>query len=73
MQDTLETIQRRLAAAKEDISHVVEFDYVIINGNFTDAVKDLSGIVRTQRLQLARQLAAHETLLINLTHRESNG
>ena len=72
-QDTPETIRRRLAAAQDDISHVVEFDYVIINGNFTDAVKDLSGIVRTQRLQLARQLAAHETLLINLTHRESNG
>ena len=72
-QDTPETIARRLAAAQEDISHVVEFDYVIINNNFTDAVKDLCGIIRTQRLQLARQLAAHDTLLLNLTHRESNG
>ena len=72
-QDTPETIQRRLAAAQEDISHVVEFDYVIINNNFTDAVKDLSGIIRTQRLQIARQLAAHEPLLMNLTQRESHG
>jgi guanylate kinase len=72
-QDTPETIARRLAAAQEDISHVVEFDYVIINNNFTDAVKDLCGIIRTQRLQLPRQLAAHDTLLLNLTHRESNG
>ena len=72
-QDTPETIRRRLAAAQEDISHVVEFDYVIINNNFTDAVKDLCGIVRTHRLHLARQLAAHDTLLLNLTHRESNG
>ena len=72
-QDTPETIARRLAAAQEDISHVVEFDYVIINNNFTDAVKDLCGIIRAQRLQLARQLAAHDTLLLNLTHRESHG
>ena len=72
-QDTPETIQRRLAAAQEDISHVVEFDYVIINNNFTDAVKDLSGIIRTQRLQIARQLAANEPLLMNLTQRESHG
>ena len=72
-QDTPETIQRRLAAAQEDISHVVEFDYVIINNNFTDAVKDLSGIIRAQRLQIARQLAAHEPLLMKLTQRESHG
>ena len=72
-QDSSETIRRRLSAAKEDISHVVEFDYVIINNNFTDAVKDLAGIIRTQRLQLARQLAAHETLLENLTQREPHG
>ena len=72
-QDTPETIRRRLAAAQEDISHVVEFDYVIINNNFTDAVKELCGIVRTQRLQLTRQLATHDTLLLNLTHRELNG
>jgi guanylate kinase len=72
-QDSLETIRRRLAAAKEDISHVVEFDYVIINNNFTDAVKDLSGIIRTQRLHLARQLAANGDLLTNLTQRDPNG
>ncbi|MEO5862525.1 MAG: guanylate kinase [Burkholderiales bacterium] len=72
-QDSPEIIRRRLAAAKEDISHVVEFDYVIINNNFTDAVKDLSGIVRTQRLHLARQLSANADLLTNLTKLDPNG
>lgn len=72
-QDAPNVIQRRLAAAKEDISHVVEFDYVIINNNFTDAVKDLASIVRTQRLKLARQLADNESLLLNLTQREIHG
>ena len=72
-QDSPETIRRRLAAAIDDISHVVEFDYVIINNNFTDAVKDLCGIVRTQRLHLARQLAANADLLMNLTQRDPNG
>jgi guanylate kinase len=72
-QDSPETIRRRLAAAIDDISHVVEFDYVIINNNFTDAVKDLFGIVRTQRLHLPRQLAANADLLTNLTQRDPNG
>lgn len=72
-QDSPETIRHRLAAAIDDISHVVEFDYVIINDNFTDAVKDFSGIVRTQRLHLARQLAANADLLTNLTQRDPNG
>ena len=72
-QDLPETIRRRLAAAIDDISHVVEFDYVIINNNFTDAVKDLSGIVRTQRLHLARQLTANADLITNLTQRDPNG
>ena len=72
-QDSAETIQRRMAAAIDDISHVVEFDYVIINNNFTDAVKDLVGIIRTQRLRLTRQLAANETLLEKLTQREPHG
>ena len=72
-QDSVETIRRRMDAAIDDISHVVEFDYVIINNNFTDAVKDLVGIVRTQRLRLTRQLAANETLLEKLTQQEPHG
>ena len=61
-QDPPDVIARRLAAAREEISHVGEFDYVIINDKFDAAVQDLISIVRAQRLLTAVQLARHQNL-----------
>jgi len=58
-QDPPEVIARRLAAAREEISHFVEFDYVIMNDDFDRAAQDLASIVRAERLRLRRQLARH--------------
>jgi len=58
-QDTEEAIQRRLRDAREEISHVAEFDYVIINKEFEEARRDLSAVVRAARLNLSRQSARH--------------
>ena len=38
-----------LRAAREEISHVAEFDYVIINKEFEEARRDLSAVVRAAR------------------------
>jgi len=62
-QDSADVIERRLAAAREEIAHVSEFDYVIINQNFDVAVSDLVSIVRTQRLRVTAQLARHGDLI----------
>ena len=62
-QDAAEVIERRLAAAREEIAHVSEFDYVIINQNFDVAVSDLVSIVRAQRLRVTAQLARHGELI----------
>lgn len=62
-QDSLEVIERRIAAAREEMGHVEEFDYVIINDNMEEAKRDLASIVRSERLKLARQLAAHQKLI----------
>ncbi len=56
-QDSDEVIARRLRDAREEISHAVEFDYVIINKEFSEAVRDLSAIVRATRVTLSRQAA----------------
>ena len=64
--DSLEVIARRLAAAREDISHVGEFEYVIINIDFSVAVEDLAAIVRAQRLKRVRQVLRHPEILPNL-------
>jgi guanylate kinase len=66
-QDSAEVIAIRLAAAREEMRHVVEFDYVIINDNFDVALQDLQAIVRTQRLTLKQQVAHHTALIQSLT------
>jgi guanylate kinase len=61
--DSSEVIERRLANAREEIGHVGEFDYVIINQTFDVAVVDLVSIVRATRLKVAAQLARHRDLI----------
>ena len=62
-----EVIQRRVAAAREDCSHVGEFDYVIINDDFATAEQDLLAVVRAQRLRINAQLDRHSDLIASLT------
>ena len=62
-QDAPDVIARRLSAARDEISHVAEFDYVIMNDKFGDAVKDLVAVVRAQRLRLDAQTARHGELI----------
>ncbi len=51
-QDDAPTVARRMAAAREDISHALEFDYVIINDDFNMALADLQAVVRAERLRV---------------------
>ncbi len=60
--DPEEAIQRRLAAAAEEMSHAAEFDFVIINNDFEEARRDLNAVVRASRLRLAHQSARHPEL-----------
>jgi guanylate kinase len=56
-QDTAEVIAVRLQAAREEIAHACEYDYVIINDDFDTAVQDLCAVVRAARLRSALQLS----------------
>lgn len=58
-QDSAEVIRRRMAVARDEISHAPEFDYAIINKDFDEASRDLIAIIRAARLGTARQLAQH--------------
>ena len=53
--DAPEVIAKRLAAARDDISHVFEFQYIIVNESFQLAAADLASVVRTTRLSLEQQ------------------
>ncbi len=58
-QDHADVIKKRLADARETISHLQEFDYVVINDDFEMAKNELKIIVEASRLLKNRQLAKH--------------
>jgi guanylate kinase len=66
-QDSMEVINKRVAAAQEEMRHVVEFDYVTINDNFDVALQDLQAIIRASRLKAQSQLQRHAALVQKLT------
>ncbi len=66
-QDNPGIIQKRLAAAHEEVSHINEFDYVIINDKLKDALNDLICIVRSEHLRRARQLIRYHALISQLS------
>jgi guanylate kinase len=66
-QDPEEAIQRRLRDAREEISHVAEFDYVIINKEFEEARRDLTAVVRAARLNLSRQSARYPEIFKSIS------
>jgi guanylate kinase len=65
-QDSEEVIARRLAAAREDTSHALEFDYLVVNDVFATALADLQAILRARRLGIASQMRRQEGLLHDL-------
>ena len=65
-QDSKEVIAKRMAAAKEEISHVSEYDYVIINDNMDMALRDLVSVVQSERLRAPAQLARYHDLVTQL-------
>jgi guanylate kinase len=60
--DSAEVIAKRMASAREDISHVLEFEYIIVNESFDSALADLMSVVRAARLSRERQRARLEKL-----------
>jgi guanylate kinase len=67
-QDSEAVIARRMEAAREEMRHCGEFDYVIMNQDFARAVDDLSVIVRAARLAAPRQQVRHAALIADLLH-----
>ncbi len=65
-QDSAEVIAHRLRAAQEDISHVAEFDYVIINDKLDEALRQLDAVVAAAGLRRDSQLSRHASLIDQL-------
>jgi len=65
-QDSTAVIAQRIDAAREEMRHCGDFDYVIMNQDFARAVDDLSAIVRAARLTASRQQVRHKALIAQL-------
>jgi guanylate kinase len=61
--DAPEAIERRMASAREEISHVLEFEYIIVNERFEAALSDLISIVHATRVSRAQQAVRLASLL----------
>jgi guanylate kinase len=65
-QDSAEVIERRMAAAKNEMAHTDEFDYIVINDRFDQSIIELQTIVAAQRLSQRAQTLRHRALIDSL-------
>jgi guanylate kinase len=65
-QDSQEVIAKRMQQAKSEISHVTEYDYVLVNDDFQQCFRELQHVVLSQRLTLQKQQQRQQALLTEL-------
>ena len=65
-QDKEEIIARRMRDAENEMSHYVEFDYLIVNDQFDVALSDLAAIIIARRHSIAVQKQVNLELLTEL-------
>ena len=65
-QDSEDTIAKRLAAARDEMSHFGEFDYLIVNEDFETALDELAAIFKASRLRRSAQMLWHDRLIRGL-------
>lgn len=66
-QDSEDIILKRMKAAKVEISHYQEFDYLIVNDHFEKALLELKSIILSQRLKKFHQQHKLTALLTELS------
>ena len=65
-QDADDVIDLRMQQAIAEMSHYVEYDYIVINDQFATALDDLKSIFRANQLRLESQQKRHTQLLCDL-------
>jgi guanylate kinase len=68
-QDSADVIAKRLENSREEIAHVDEFDYVLVNEDFEATLGGLVAIVRSQRLRRVVQAERLADLIASLRAR----
>jgi guanylate kinase len=65
-QDDDAIIERRMRDARDEMSHYAEYDFLVVNDVFDQALSELRAIVQSQRLTLQRQARVLEDRLRSL-------
>lgn len=65
-QDSTEIIEGRMQQAISEMSHWHEYDYLLVNDDFTQALAELKAIFVAKRLELAKQRLENVALLAQL-------
>ena len=65
-QDSEDVMSQRLEAARDEMSHYGEFDFLIVNEDFETAVAEMCAIFTASRLRRDRQVARHSRLITAL-------
>ena len=65
-QDADDTIEIRMRAARDEMSHWDEADYLIINDQFDSALEALQALVRSLRLRTGQEQTALQNLIEDL-------
>jgi guanylate kinase len=65
-QDSPAVIKRRMLAAGSEIARAPEFDYIVINEDFNEALAQLTAVVTASRLRYQAQAARHHELFAQL-------
>jgi guanylate kinase len=71
-QDSKDIIERRMQDAVSEMSHCNEFDYLIVNDDFNQALAELGSIIICHRLENRRQLKSLAPLLKRLIEFDEN-
>lgn len=59
-QDTPQVVARRMAEAAAEMSHWAEYDYVIVNNDVAESVRQVQAILMAERLRRERRIGLHE-------------
>jgi guanylate kinase len=65
-QDSDDVISKRMSQAKCEMSHYSEYDYLVINDDFDEALNAFCSVIIAERQRLARQTSEHQDMLNSL-------
>ena len=67
-QDTSEVIAKRFSKAQQEMSHYLEYDYLLVNDDFQNTLQQLMTIITCQRLTTNQQSLRYAQLIEDLLH-----